>query len=48
MNPLLQLLEHGQSFWLDNLSRPMIEGRLLQVEDELIRVDWPKDAPASR
>jgi transaldolase len=26
MNPLLQLLEYGQSFWLDNLARPMIEG----------------------
>jgi transaldolase len=26
MNPLLQLLDCGQSFWLDNLARPMIEG----------------------
>jgi transaldolase len=26
MNPLLRLLEFGQSFWLDNLARPMIEG----------------------
>ena len=26
MNPLLQLLDYGQSFWLDNLARPMIEG----------------------
>jgi len=24
------------------------QGRLLQVEDELIRVDWPKDPPPSR
>ena len=24
MNPLLQLIEHGQSYWIDNLSRHMI------------------------
>ncbi len=24
MNPLLQLYEHGQSYWLDNLSRDKI------------------------
>jgi transaldolase len=24
MNPLLQLIEHGQSYWLDNLTRAMI------------------------
>ena len=31
MNPLLELHEHGQSFWLDTLSRSMIEdGELLR------------------
>jgi transaldolase len=38
MNPLRQLPEHGQSIWLDNLSRSMVEGgRLAQLiaDDDL-------------
>lgn len=30
MNPLRELYEHGQAFWLDTLSRPMIEDGILQ------------------
>lgn len=39
MNPLLELLEHGQSYWLDNLSRELIRGGELQrrVEEEGLR-----------
>ncbi|CAL1240241.1 transketolase [Candidatus Methylocalor cossyra] len=39
MNPLLNLLEHGQSYWLDNLTRPMIESGELRrrVEQEGLR-----------
>lgn len=39
MNPLLQLLEHGQSYWLDNLTRQMIESGELKrrVTEEGLR-----------
>ncbi len=39
MNPLLQLLEHGQSYWLDNLTREMIrDGSLARrVEQQGLR-----------
>jgi len=39
MNPLLQLADHGQSYWLDNLTREMIENGELarRVEDEGLR-----------
>lgn len=39
MNPLYQLSEHGQSYWLDNLSREMIRNGALQrrVEQEGLR-----------
>jgi len=39
MKPLFELLEHGQSYWLDNLSREMIEGGELRrrVEEEGLR-----------
>ena len=39
MKPLFELLEHGQSYWLDNLSRAMIEhGELRRrVEEEGLR-----------
>jgi transaldolase len=30
MNPLLKLIEYGQSFWLDNLSRKMITNGMLK------------------
>ena len=38
-NPLLQLIEHGQSYWLDNLTRGKIHGGELQrrVEEEGMR-----------
>ena len=31
MNPLLELINYGQSFWLDNLTRSMIEKGSLQA-----------------
>jgi transaldolase len=31
MNPLLQLIKYGQSYWLDNLTRDMIHGGDLQT-----------------
>jgi hypothetical protein len=36
MNPLRQLLAHGQSYWLDNLTRQMIRSGELErrVRDE--------------
>jgi len=39
MNPLLKLHEHGQSYWIDNLTREMLRnGRLRErVEDEGLR-----------
>lgn len=39
MKPLFELLEHGQSYWLDNLSRDMIRSGELRrrVEDEGLR-----------
>lgn len=39
MNPLLQLIEHGQSYWMDNLSRAMIENGELErrVAEEGLR-----------
>jgi len=39
MNPLHELSEHGQSYWLDNLSREMIRNGALQrrVEQEGLR-----------
>ncbi|MEW5757301.1 MAG: transketolase [Pseudomonadota bacterium] len=39
MNPLLQLIEHGQSYWLDNLSRDkIVSGELARrVRDEGLR-----------
>lgn len=39
MKPLFELLEHGQSYWLDNLSREMIESGELRrrVEEEGLR-----------
>jgi transaldolase/glucose-6-phosphate isomerase len=39
MKPLFELLEHGQSYWLDNLSREMIRSGELRrrVEDEGLR-----------
>ncbi len=39
MNPLLKLIDHGQSYWIDNLTRPMItSGRLrCRVEREGLR-----------
>lgn len=39
MNPLVQLLEHGQSYWLDNLTRHMLHDGELQrrVNDEGLR-----------
>ncbi len=39
MNPLLQLINHGQSYWLDNLTREMIEGGDLErrVQEEGLR-----------
>lgn len=39
MNPLRELLKQGQSFWLDNLTRSMIEGGDLKrrVEEEGLR-----------
>ena len=39
MKPLFELLEHGQSYWLDNLSRAMIESGELRrrVEEEGLR-----------
>jgi len=39
MNPLRQLLEHGQSYWLDNLTRQMIRNGELErrVRDEGLR-----------
>ncbi len=39
MNPLMQLLEHGQSYWLDNLTRGMIDGGGLErrVREEGLR-----------
>lgn len=30
MNPLLELIEHGQSYWLDNLTRRMIQSGALK------------------
>ena len=30
MNPLLELIEHGQSYWIDNLTRTMIRGGELE------------------
>jgi len=30
MSPLLELARYGQSYWLDDLSRPMIESGELQ------------------
>jgi transaldolase/glucose-6-phosphate isomerase len=39
MNPLLELLEHGQSYWLDNLTRRMIRNGELErrVREEGLR-----------
>lgn len=39
MNPLLKLIDHGQSYWIDNLTRPMLtSGKLRQrVEQEGLR-----------
>ncbi|MFW6192068.1 MAG: bifunctional transaldolase/phosoglucose isomerase, partial [Gemmatimonadota bacterium] len=39
MNPLLELLEHGQSYWLDNLTRGMIRDGTLErrVREEGLR-----------
>ena len=39
MNPLLELIEHGQSFWIDNLTRTMIRGGDLKrrVDEEGLR-----------
>jgi transaldolase len=39
MNPLLKLIDHGQSYWIDNLTRPMLtSGKLLhRVEREGLR-----------
>jgi transaldolase/glucose-6-phosphate isomerase len=39
MNPLLELHEHGQSYWLDNLTRDMIRNGELarQVEEQGLR-----------
>ncbi len=39
MNPLLELLEHGQSYWLDNLTREMIRNGELErrVREEGLR-----------
>ena len=39
MNPLLELAEQGQSYWLDNLTRTMIEeGELARrVREEGLR-----------
>jgi transaldolase len=39
MNPLLKLSEHGQSYWIDNLSRPMIASGELErrVHEEGLR-----------
>jgi transaldolase/glucose-6-phosphate isomerase len=39
MNPLVELLQHGQSYWLDNLSRELIRGGELRrrVEEEGLR-----------
>ena len=35
MNPLRQLREHGQSYWLDNLSREMIvDGELDEYPEQ--------------
>jgi transaldolase len=39
VNRLRQLLEHGQSYWLDNLTREMIRGGELarRVTEEQLR-----------
>lgn len=39
MNPLLQLLAHGQSYWLDNLTRQMIQNGELarRIRDQGLR-----------
>ena len=39
MNPLLELLEHGQSYWLDNLTREMLRNGELErrVREEGLR-----------
>lgn len=39
MNPLLKLIDHGQSYWIDNLTRPMLTGGKLRhrVEREGLR-----------
>ncbi|MBW2147960.1 MAG: transaldolase, partial [Deltaproteobacteria bacterium] len=39
MNPLLRLIEYGQSYWLDNLTRRMIKGGELKrrVNEEGLR-----------